>query len=640
MDIADKKSTLWHQKSLEEQASRLETQSSLSQTSDMIARVLVIYTGGTIGMINKDGAYVPEAKCLVTKLRSLSIFHDEDFVLGHLSPENQKIFLALPKLVKEKRRIVYKVIEFEPLLDSSNMTGNDWIKIAECIQKHYDKYDGFVVLHGTDTMAYTASALSFMCEHLGKPIILTGSQIPIFEVRSDGRDNFLSSLIIAGTYPIPEVLLCFNEKVYRGNRCVKSDNSSFSAFSSPNMPPLVRLEIDIFVDWPAVFYTGETEKFRIHTNMCQNVGILRLFPGITAQTVRAFMQPPMQGIILQTYGAGNAPTNRADLLDVLEEACKWGVLIVNITQCSRGNVNAAYATGVALQKAGVILGGDMTTEAALAKLSYVLGKGDWSMEKRKKMLGQNLRGEMTTVAQETLSFMDHDLIESVAQTLHLSTHEEVNKLKDALFPNLMCAAAKNSDIPALEKLIEAGSHLSAPNQDGRTALHVACHSGDLRLVQFLLNNGASVHVRDYRGDSPLIDAIHAKNLDIIYLLVQTGAVIPWSKSAIALHLCSAAALNDLNTIKAWHAAGADLNSFDYDYRTALHVAVTSNRKDVAEFLMKNGAHCNLQDVFGLTALTIAQKLGYTELLSILNPDGHLCVEPIENLLSCNHTSSL
>ncbi|KAK7505413.1 hypothetical protein BaRGS_00003158, partial [Batillaria attramentaria] len=464
---------------------------------------------------------------------------------------------------------------------------------------HYADFDGFVVLHGTDTMSYTASALSFMCENLGKPIIFTGAQIPIYEVRSDGRDNFLGSLIIAGNYNIPEVLLCFNEKVFRGNRSVKSDCSSFTAFESPNMPPLVSLEIDIRVDWPAVFNSGEMEKFRVHTNLCQNVGILRLFPGITSQTVRAFLKPPMQGVVVQTYGAGNAPSNRADLMEVFSEATKWGVLILNTTQCNRGNVNNAYATGKALENAGLISGGDMTAEAALCKLSYVLGKDAWSTETRRKMLSRNLRGEMTAVVQETMTIMDHDLIEGVARTLCLSTHEEVDKLKDALFPSLMCAAAKAGDIPALEKLMNS----------------------------FLLGHGASVHARDNRGDNPLIDAIMAKSMSVIDLLVQTGAKLPWTDSRIAVHLCSAAAVGDVETIKAWTAAGANLNNGDYDSRTPLHIAVNCNKKEVVKYLVECNARCNLQDVFGLTAVHIAQKLGHTDLVELMCPSGRLPTIP-------------
>ncbi|XP_076442595.1 L-asparaginase-like isoform X2 [Babylonia areolata] len=602
-----------------------------SVPEESVARVLVLYTGGTIGMVvmDKDGGYAPKPHSMVPKLRSLPLFHDDNVAKKIMTPEEQERFLVLPEdhldeirvAAKQKYYIMYEVVEFDPLLDSSNMNREDWIKIARCIESSYEEFDGFVVLHGTDTMAYTASALSFMCEHQGKPIILTGAQIPIYEVRSDGRDNFISSLIIAGGYNIPEVMLCFNEKVFRGNRTIKYDSSSFTAFTSPNMPPLVSMDIDIHVDWPAVFRCGDTEKFCVHTNLCSNVGILRLFPGITTDTVKAFLQPPMQGVVLQTYGSGNAPSNRADLMTLIHEATKWGVLIVNITQCSRGNVSAAYATGVALENAGVIPGGDMTPEAALCKLSYVLGKAGWTMEMRKKMLARNIRGEMTVHVHDTSSIMDHDLIEGVARTLSLSTRAEVGSLKDALYPNLLCAAAKAKDIPAIEKLLSSGADVSAVNQDGRTALHVACSLGNLNIVSFLLGKGASVHLKDNRGDNPLIDAVLSKTIPVINILVQTGARLPWKSIRIAVSLCCAAATDDLETIRAWHAAGADMNSADYDSRTALHIAVTCNRKEIVKYLLASGAICLAQDIFGMSPLSVAQKLGHTDLVKIMCPHG-------------------
>nr|XP_034325229.1 L-asparaginase isoform X2 [Crassostrea gigas] len=301
---------------------------------------------------------------------------------------------------------MYRILEYKPLLNSSDIMMTDWGKIASELFEHYDHYDGFVVLHGTDTLAYTASALSFMCENLGKTIILTGSQIPFFEVRSDGINNFLSSLIIAGLYTIPEVLVCFNNKILRGNRTIKNDAISFSALISPNIPPIALLESRIDVDWSAVFRATGTEKFRVHTNMCQNVGLLRMFPGITTQTVKTFLQPPMQGVILEIFGQGNAPENRPDLFSVLKEAFELGVVIINITQCAKGCVVASNATGKALEDAGVICGGDMTPEAALTKLSYVLSKETWALDKKRMILKRNLRGEMTVVAEENITNLD------------------------------------------------------------------------------------------------------------------------------------------------------------------------------------------------------------------------------------------
>ncbi|XP_067290391.1 60 kDa lysophospholipase-like [Pseudorasbora parva] len=248
--------------------------------------------------------------------------------------------------------------------------------------KYYEDYDGFVVLHGTDTMAYTASALSFMCENLGKPVVLTGSQLPIFEMRSDGRDNLLGALLIAGQFVIPEVCLYFHHKMYRGNRVTKVDSGSFNGFASPNLPPLANAEVDININWDTVWRPSTPAKFTVNTQLNQNVGLLRLFPGITTDTVKAFLMAPMEGVILETYGSGNAPDNRQDLLNEIRNATDRGLIIVNCTQCLRGTVTISYATGQALSKAGVVAGFDMTPEAALSKLSYVLAKQDLSIEKK------------------------------------------------------------------------------------------------------------------------------------------------------------------------------------------------------------------------------------------------------------------
>ncbi|RUS79364.1 hypothetical protein EGW08_012885, partial [Elysia chlorotica] len=427
-------------------------QGSLSSQRD--STVLVIYTGGTIGMVNLNGSYQPLANCMISKLRSLPIFNSAAIQQQGSKEENEDSFLVLQSSAASPRRVAYKIIEFDPLLDSSNMAISDWIKIAECIKENYEEYDGFVVLHGTDTMAYTASALSFMLENLGKPVILTGSQIPIYESRSDGRNNFLDSLIIAGTCAIPEVvMICFFERVYRGNRCIKSDAESFSAFASPNMSPLVQLQVKIKVDYSSIFRQGSEDKFCISTNMCPNVGLLRLFPGITIQTVRAFLHPPVQGVVLQTYGAGNAPNNRPDLLSLFKEAYNWGVIIVNISQCTKGNVGASYATGA-----------------------------------------------------------------------------EVLKVKDALYPCLMSAAAKANDIPALEKL-------RVTNFNFLLADLLNQFAPPLNMVHYLLNHGVSVHARDCRRETPLYDAVSRGHLDIIRVLTQTGASLHLSVVDMAVKMC-------------------------------------------------------------------------------------------------------
>ncbi|XP_054862035.1 60 kDa lysophospholipase isoform X2 [Amphiprion ocellaris] len=596
----------------------VETTDPVTSPTAAEARVLVINTGGTIGMTLHDDVLAPKANAFVKGLRKLPILHDEVYAqqtcLYEYYGENT---LVLPKpaahpdllslgpskenkrIVYTNKRIVYTILEYSPLLDSSNMTTDDWGRIGKDIEKNYENYDGFVILHGTDTMAYTASALSFMCEHLGKPIILTGSQVPIYEMRNDGRDNLLGALLIAGQFVIPEVCLYFYNKLYRGNRVTKVDTGSFNAFSSPNLAPLATAEVDITINWDTVWRANTTTKFQVSTELNRNVGLLRLFPGITSSTVRAFLQPPMQGVVLETYGSGNAPDNRPDLLEELKKATDSGVIIINCTQCLRGTVSASYATGKVLMDAGLIAGGDMTPEAALSKLSYVLAKEDLKLDARKKMMAQNLRGEMSTdLVGAKLCLSDSRFIQVIAKSLSISCKEELEAIRDALTPPLACAAAKIGDIEALEALKEMGSNLCLGDYDGRTPLHIAACEGHLKLVKYLLSHGASVYAKDRYGDTPLCNAVRFKHKEVVKLLRKTGAHFSREELEEAgTELCSLAASGDLDGLEIWSIAGADLNKPGYDGQTAIQVAQAVGKKEVVAFLV----HCmsnKAKKVFG------------------------------------------
>ncbi|KAM6912880.1 60 kDa lysophospholipase [Xenentodon cancila] len=534
-----------------------------------------------------DNVLAPEANALVQSLRKLPILHDEVYAqqTGLYEYYGAENILVMP-LSKLKNRIVYTILEYSPLLDSANMTTDDWGKIGKDIEKNYENYDGFVILHGTDTMAYTCSALSFMCENLGKPVILTGSQVPIYELRNDGRDNLLGALVIAGQFVIPEVCLYFHNKLYRGNRVTKVDSGSFNAFSSPNLAPLATAEVDIAINWDTVWRESNTAKFQVSTKLNRNVGLLRLFPGITAASVKAFLQPPMEGVVLETYGSGNAPNNRPDLLAELKKATDAGVVIINCTQCLRGTVSASYATGKVLMDAGLIAGGDMTPEAGLSKLSYVLAKKDLDLDARKKMMAQNLRGEMTVYLEgDKLCLSNSRFIQLIAKSLSISCKEELEAIRNALTPPLACSAAKIGDIEALEALKEMGSNLCLGDYDGRTPLHVAACEGHLKVVQYLLSHGASVYAKDHYGDTPLSNAVRFRHKDVVKLLRKTGAHFSRDQLEEAgTELCSLAASGDLEGLEIWDLAGADLNIPGYDGRRAIEVVEAVGKTDVVTFL--------------------------------------------------------
>jgi len=332
-------------------------------------RIHILNTGGTIGMNRTDHGYAPEPGFLGRQMAEM--------------PE-----LRHPSMPK------FEITELDELLDSANMMPSDWSRIASNVAERYDDYDGFVVIHGTDTMAYTASALAFLLEGLAKPVILTGSQIPLCEVRSDARTNLITSLLIASRFRIPEVCLFFGDRLFRGCRSVKISSDGFDAFDSPNYPPLGTVGVDIDVNWNRV-RMGQKSALTLHEIGSHYVGALRLFPGISAELVRNALRAPLQGLVLESYGVGNAPERNTEFIHALEEATARGIVIVNCTQCLSGTVDlGGYATGSALARAGVISGYDMTAEAALTKLTFLFSLG-LDPEEVKARMQENLRGELT-----------------------------------------------------------------------------------------------------------------------------------------------------------------------------------------------------------------------------------------------------
>jgi L-asparaginase len=333
-------------------------------------RVHLAHTGGTIGMRRTVDGYAPSPGYLAQELAGMPELRHADM------PE-------------------WELHEYDPILDSSNLRPTHWLGIARDIVARADDFDGFVVLHGTDTMAYTASALAFMLRGLGKPVVLTGSQIPLCELRSDGRENLLTAMLIAaGEPPIPEVGLFFGARLFRGCRSVKVNATGFQAFDSPNCPPLASVGIEIDVDWKVV-QAPEGPESALPEALDATVGALRLFPGISAELVRNALRPPLRGLVLEAYGAGNAPDDDPELLGAIAEATERGVVIVDCTQCLRGTVApGAYATGSALLRAGVIPGFDLTAEAALTKLVYLLSTPRRPDEVR-DLMQRSLCGELT-----------------------------------------------------------------------------------------------------------------------------------------------------------------------------------------------------------------------------------------------------
>ncbi len=337
-------------------------------------KILIIHTGGTIGMVPTENGFAPKPGVLLEELKNIRDLSSPD----------------MPG---------WDLIEFEPLLDSTNIRYEQWNSIADAIALYYDKYDGFVVLHGTDTLAYSASALSFMLEGLDKPVVFTGAQIPLCQLRSDGRDNLITSMMIAADGVIREVSLCFGDSILRGNRAIKYSADGMMAFTSPNFNRLGDAGITIEYNHASI---NEYEKTGLHSGPLNivklkesRIAVIKIVPGIQFDIFEPIMLESLDGLVLETFGKGNIPDYDPALSRLISEASRCGTIVVVCTQCPAGTVSlGTYKAGSALVEAGAVSGGNMTIEAVITKLTYLLSKG-LPKEEIRRLMQADLRGELT-----------------------------------------------------------------------------------------------------------------------------------------------------------------------------------------------------------------------------------------------------
>lgn len=479
------------------------------------SRVLIIMTGGTICMQPSADGFVPARGFLESGLAPRPSFNDGgypeplDVVLEDGSKEAHRS-LKTP-VSRYKRSVRYCVHEFDTLLDSSSIDSKGWTQIASVIHRNYQRYDGFVVLHGTDSLAYTCSALSFMLQNLGKPVIFTGSQSPMSELQNDATDNLLGSLIVAGHFNIPEVCLFFNYKLFRGNRATKVSATDFAAFASPNYEPLATISATgTHVSWHLVQRPTQVQPLSLQTNLLTtHVACLRIFPGIRPEMVDAVLRVEgLKGLILETFGTGNAPGGPdSSMTNVLASAVQRGIVIVNVTQCLSGNVSPLYAPATMLGRRGVIFGYDLTTEAALTKLSYLLAQPDLSLEQVRKQMSVSLRGELTNLGQTQF---EHPSGQELSPQITTFT--------------AMGYAISVGNLESVKAMLEphAATLLSEVDYMGNTLLHIAAAAPDVEILRELLAKGASVHVRNHAGHTPLFLAADGGSREHVLALLEAG----------------------------------------------------------------------------------------------------------------------
>eukprot|EP01063_Lacrimia_lanifica_P027265 TRINITY_DN3805_c2_g1_i1.p1 TRINITY_DN3805_c2_g1~~TRINITY_DN3805_c2_g1_i1.p1 ORF type:complete len:744 (+),score=171.01 TRINITY_DN3805_c2_g1_i1:131-2362(+) len=574
------------------------------------SKVLIIYaSGGVGGKPNPErGAYYPCKGYLAELFRRNSKIHDLDYPSDDLQAS-----LVTPVSYYGKR-VHYDVREFDPLMDSASMDMNDWVRLSQTVSENYEHYDGFVVIHGADTMPYTASALSFMLEHIGKTVILTGGLVPLCEPRTDALNNIIDAITIAGHFFIPEVCLYCHGKLMRGARAVHRSATDFDMYYSPIAPLLGRVGVSIEIFWRNIRQPNTLSPLRTHVNMCTQVAVLHLFPGISSSAIKALVSPPIKGVVLRSYGSGSAPIVRRDVLGVLRAATQSGVTIINTSQAREGVVftNPREHTN-ALNSVGVVPGGDMTCECALVKLSYLLGMFGDDTQKIRAYLERDLRGEITVPVATKFTAEPDGILTKLSQALEVNSEGQGEELRDYLNGMVMCNAAQNGDVETMKMLVEssAGWQVDVQDYDARTPLHIAAAHGHAGVAGYLITKGARVHHKDRSGHTPLVVAIMNQKEEVAKVIAQAGGTLGMPPDRVTQLLHSAIVNKERGQVELLVQFGASLTATDHNRMTPLTVAVQQGSVDLVKRFLDTGC-CDLQsrDWWGYTPLELAREAAH------------------------------
>jgi len=581
-------------------------------TPECEKKVLMLYTGGAIGMTRSTLENVVNLKDHLKKLlKNNPHLCDQNFTFFNAEDG----FLITPHTMFGKR-IWYKVEEFDEIKDSCDNDVDEWLKIAEAIEKNYNQYDAFLILHGTDTMAYTASALSFMFENLRKTVILTGSQVPLSEMRNDAFENLLGALTLAGHFTIPEVSIYFRNKLFRGNRSIKIDAFGLEGFDSPNMPPLVVFGLTPKIDW-SLIPKQKSSQFHVEKRLSRKVGVLKMYPSIPTQIIKNVLEDDLEACVIEGFGAGGLPLGRLEIREIFKKATEAGKILVVISQCSRGAVNPVYSMDKLFIELGLISGLDMTVECVVAKLSYLCGK-KLPVEEIKKLIQTDMRGDCTEMHPIHFNIQEDSILQVIANSFKAGVEQEA--VKDGLFPTLTSYAAHFGYIHVLDELKRCGTNFDAGDYDGKTPLHIAAKCGETEVIKYLIFGKVNLNAVNSRGRSALFEAILNKNTEAAKILIASGGKVIAQHKEMKDFLFKTVKRGDLGSLKLVHQSG--LNNLhlyqNVDKRTIGHIAVAENQVEIIKFLKEEtNFDFSVVDRWGWTPLSEASSTEHEEIIELL-----------------------